>query len=77
MSKNRVTDVAKNFLHNQLPRERKRQPRTNKRFLIKDDVERIVIFIQNFAAEHAHMLPGRHPGRKDYTAKLYLVERVR
>ena len=77
MSKNRIQLVSKNYLDEGLPRERKRGPRTNKRFLVKSDVERIVLFIQNFAAEHAHMLPGRHPGRKDYTAKLYLVERVR
>ena len=68
---NRLHAVKKNYSEgNGLPRERRRGPRTNPNFLSKSDAERVVTFIQNYAAEHATVLPGRHPGRKDFTAKL-------
>ena len=40
--------------------------KANLRYLSYDDIKRVVTFIVNFADANSIILPGRHPGQKEY-----------
>jgi integrase len=44
--------------------------RKDPRFLSHDDIKRVVSFIENYAEDHAIILPGRIPGFKNFRMKL-------
>ena len=44
--------------------------------LTPDDVTKVVIFIKNYAEDHAIMLPGRIPGLKEYENKQILPSKT-
>lgn len=44
--------------------------RKDPRFLSHDDIKQVVSFIENYAEDHAIVLPGRIPGFKKFHMKL-------
>ena len=71
ISRNLLHALKQHYRENGLtPRQRKKGPRTHKKFLTTEDIKGVLTFITNYAELHAISLPGRHPGHKDYSLKL-------
>ncbi|XP_072314393.1 uncharacterized protein [Eucyclogobius newberryi] len=74
IGKDTLTDIIKHYDENgATPRLRKKraqpQPRS-RRFISHEVIHTVVEFIKNYAEVHSIMLPGRHPGHKDWHVKL-------
>ncbi|XP_072289002.1 uncharacterized protein [Eucyclogobius newberryi] len=74
IGKDTLTDIIKHYDENgATPRLRKKraqpQPRS-RRFISYEVIHTVVEFIKNYAEVHSIMLPGRHPGHKDWHVKL-------
>ncbi|XP_072298341.1 uncharacterized protein [Eucyclogobius newberryi] len=74
IGKDTLTDIIKHYDENgATPRLRKKraqpQPRS-RRFISHEVIHTVVEFIKNYAEVHYIMLPGRHPGHKDWHVKL-------
>lgn len=64
ISKNKLTAVLQHYKDNGItPRERKKVKR-RPTSLSFEDVQRVVVYLHNYATAHAVMLPGRVPGHK-------------
>ncbi|XP_041960039.1 uncharacterized protein LOC121718821 isoform X3 [Alosa sapidissima] len=67
--KSTLTDIIKHSEENGArPRLRKKnsKPQSPVWFINSEHINRVVEFIKNYAEDHSIMLPGRHPGHKDY-----------
>ncbi|XP_072296387.1 uncharacterized protein [Eucyclogobius newberryi] len=74
IGKDTLTDIIKHYDENgATPRLRKKraqpQPRS-RRFISHEVIHTVVEFVKNYAEVHSIMLPGRHPGHKDWHVKL-------
>ncbi|CAK6983922.1 uncharacterized protein LOC125248430, partial [Scomber scombrus] len=73
IGKNTLAEIVKHFEENgACPRAKKKhpQPRPPARFISPEHIDRVLEFIKNYAEDNAIMLPGRHPGHKDWHVKL-------
>ncbi|MED6262961.1 hypothetical protein ATANTOWER_031012 [Ataeniobius toweri] len=67
-----LTDIIRHFDENGArPRLRKKSQRPqDPDFISSEQLRRVLEFIKNYAEDHAIMLPGRHPGHRDWHVKL-------
>ncbi|KAL8612173.1 hypothetical protein ACOMHN_012844 [Nucella lapillus] len=72
ISQNKLTALIKHFVeHGVTPRRKKSGGRRfNTNAIQPDDIERVVLFITNFAEDHGLVLPGRVPGFKRTDIKI-------
>lgn len=69
--KDRLAALVKHYLQNGVsPRIHGNKGKQPKHTLKVDDIERVVVFIHNYAEENAILLPGRIPGYKRDDLKL-------
>ena len=61
----RLNNIRQHYIDNHLtPREHKASGKKPLNTLPYIDIRRIVVFLANYAEEHAFLLPGRMPGYK-------------
>ena len=61
----RLSNIRQHYIDNHLtPREHKASGKKPLNTLPYIDIRRIVVFLANYAEEHAILLPGRMPGYK-------------
>ncbi|MEQ2158956.1 hypothetical protein GOODEAATRI_017463 [Goodea atripinnis] len=67
-----LTDIITHFDENSArPRLRKKsQQPHDPHFISSEQLHTVLEFINNYAEDHAIMLPGRHPGHRDWHVKL-------
>ncbi|XP_047201684.1 CAP-Gly domain-containing linker protein 4-like isoform X3 [Girardinichthys multiradiatus] len=70
-----LTDIIRHFDENGArPRLRKKSQRPqDPDYISSEQLRRVLEFIKNYAEDHTIMLPGRHPGHRDWHVKLLLT----